>query len=139
LVRCVSVPSGTQEPPDAAGSALRLVHRGRRRLRGGPAPNARGRGGRRGALRVERVFGRFVLIAGPCVLEDDALNLEVARALARLSEELALPGVFKASFDKANRSRPGAARGPGLEAGLDQLRRVGGETGLPLLTDVHEP
>jgi 2-dehydro-3-deoxyphosphooctonate aldolase (KDO 8-P synthase) len=81
---------------------------------------------------------RFVLISGPCVLEDDALNLEVASALAELSRELALPVVFKASFDKANRSKLESLRGPGLEVGLERLRRVGGETGLPLLTDVHE-
>ncbi len=80
----------------------------------------------------------FFLIAGPCVLEDDALNLAVAEALARLAGELALPIVYKASFDKANRSRAGAARGPGLERGLEQLARVRRETGLPVLTDVHE-
>ncbi|HEX9105577.1 MAG TPA: 3-deoxy-8-phosphooctulonate synthase [Longimicrobiales bacterium] len=82
--------------------------------------------------------GAFFLIAGPCVLEDDALNLAVGEALARLSDELHLPIVYKASFDKANRSRAGAARGPGLERGLEQLARVRRETGLPLLTDVHE-
>jgi 2-dehydro-3-deoxyphosphooctonate aldolase (KDO 8-P synthase) len=81
---------------------------------------------------------RFTLIAGPCVLEDDSLNLEVARALAALSEELSLPVVFKASFDKANRSRLDSPRGPGLYGGLEALRRVGGESGLPLLTDIHE-
>jgi len=85
------------------------------------------------------VLERFTLIAGPCVLEDDALNLEVADALAHLAVELDLPVVFKASFDKANRARPDAPRGPGLEEGLRQLARVGAETGLPLLTDVHEP
>lgn len=84
-------------------------------------------------------FERFTLIAGPCVLEDDALNLEVATELARLSSALDLPIVFKASFDKANRSKPGAPRGPGLDDGLARLERVAGETGLPLLTDVHEP
>lgn len=83
--------------------------------------------------------GRFFLIAGPCVLEDDALNLAVGEALARLADELALPILYKASFDKANRSRKGAARGPGLERGLEQLARVRRETGLRLLTDVHEP
>ena len=82
---------------------------------------------------------RFTLIAGPCVLEDDALNLCVARELARLSRALELPVIFKASFDKANRSRAGAPRGPGLEAGLAALERVRDETGLPVLTDVHEP
>ncbi len=83
--------------------------------------------------------GGFFLIAGPCVLEDDTLNLRVAEALVRVADALALPVIFKASFDKANRSKAGAARGPGLEEGLRRLERVARETGLPLLTDVHEP
>ncbi|MGD2070031.1 MAG: 3-deoxy-8-phosphooctulonate synthase [Gemmatimonadota bacterium] len=85
------------------------------------------------------MFERFTLIAGPCVLEDDALNLTVARAVAEVAGALDLPVVFKASFDKANRSRLSSPRGPGLAAGLDRLRRVRDETGLRLLTDVHEP
>jgi len=85
------------------------------------------------------MFQRFTLIAGPCVLEDDALNVGVARELARISRELELPVVYKASYDKANRSRLDAPRGPGLEAGVELLARVKGETGLPVLTDVHEP
>ena len=85
------------------------------------------------------LFDRFTVIAGPCLLEGDAVNLEVARVLARLSGELDLPFVFKASFDKANRSRLDSARGPGLEEGLQQLARVSDATGLALLTDVHEP
>jgi 2-dehydro-3-deoxyphosphooctonate aldolase (KDO 8-P synthase) len=85
------------------------------------------------------MFDRFTLISGPCVLEDDALNLAVGRALARLSSELDVPVVFKASFDKANRSKLDSPRGPGLDVGLRLLERVGGETGLPLLTDIHEP
>lgn len=85
------------------------------------------------------MFERFFLFAGPCVLEDDALNLEVGRALAEVAQELDLPVVFKASFDKANRSRLDSPRGPGLEEGLARLARVGEETGLPLITDVHEP
>jgi 2-dehydro-3-deoxyphosphooctonate aldolase (KDO 8-P synthase) len=88
---------------------------------------------------MSHLFERFCLIAGPCVLEDDALNLTVARELARLGAELDLPVVFKASFDKANRARPDAPRGPGLDEGLRRLARVRAETGLPLLTDVHEP
>ena len=63
---------------------------------------------------VDRLFqpgGPFFVIAGPCVLEDDGLNLSVAEALARIAAELSLPIVYKASFDKANRSKPGAARG----------------------------
>jgi 2-dehydro-3-deoxyphosphooctonate aldolase (KDO 8-P synthase) len=82
--------------------------------------------------------GEFFLIAGPCVLEHDELNLRVAEELSRVSEETGLPILFKASFDKANRSQPGAARGPGLERGLRSLERVRAETGLPLLTDVHD-
>lgn len=85
-----------------------------------------------------RSGGSFFVIAGPCVLEDDPLNLAVAQELARLAEALALPIIYKASFDKANRSRLGAARGPGLELGLEQLARVRRESGLPVLTDVHE-
>ncbi len=85
------------------------------------------------------MFERFTLIAGPCVLEDDGLNLEVGGALARLSEELRLPIVFKASYDKANRSKVDSPRGPGLTEGLERLARVKGETGLPVITDIHEP
>jgi 2-dehydro-3-deoxyphosphooctonate aldolase (KDO 8-P synthase) len=85
------------------------------------------------------MFDTFTLIAGPCLLEDDGLNLEVAQELERLSAALRVPIVFKASFDKANRSKRGAARGPGLDRGLGLLERVGARTGLPLLTDVHEP
>jgi 2-dehydro-3-deoxyphosphooctonate aldolase (KDO 8-P synthase) len=84
------------------------------------------------------VFDSFFLIAGPCVLEDDALNLHVGEALAQIADELSLPIIFKASFDKANRSKAGAARGPGLDAGLRKLEKVRSVTGLPVLTDVHE-
>jgi 2-dehydro-3-deoxyphosphooctonate aldolase (KDO 8-P synthase) len=82
--------------------------------------------------------GDFFLLAGPCVLEDDALNLRIGEALAELQAVTGVPLVFKASFDKANRSRPGAARGPGLDEGLRRLERVRAATGLPLVTDVHE-
>ena len=79
------------------------------------------------------------LIAGPCVLENDALNLRVGEHLARLAERVPGGIVFKASFDKANRSNARAHRGPGLDAGLAALERVRAATGLPLLTDVHLP
>ncbi len=82
---------------------------------------------------------RLFLIAGPCVVENDALHLRVAERLARLAEQVPGGIIFKASFDKANRSNAGAARGPGLEAGLEALARVRAETGLPVLTDVHLP
>jgi len=80
-----------------------------------------------------------VLVAGPCVLEDDALNLRVAETLARIGVDSGVRVVFKGSFDKANRARPGAPRGPGLDEGLARLARVRSATGLPVLTDVHEP
>ncbi len=79
------------------------------------------------------------LIAGPCVLESDELNLRVGEHLARLAERVPGGIIYKASFDKANRSNPGAARGPGLDEGLAALDRVRRETGLPILTDVHGP
>ncbi|HAB30705.1 MAG TPA: 3-deoxy-8-phosphooctulonate synthase [Gemmatimonadetes bacterium] len=81
---------------------------------------------------------RFTLIAGPCLLEHDGLNVEIGRQLASLSSALGISVVFKASFDKANRSRGDSPRGPGLDGGLEQLRHVREETGLPILTDVHE-
>ena len=79
------------------------------------------------------------LIAGPCQLEDDTLNLRVAEHLARLAERVPGGIIFKASFDKANRSNPGATRGPGLEEGLAALERVRTATGMRVLTDVHLP
>ena len=86
-------------------------------------------------LRRDALF----LIAGPCQLEDDTLNLRVGEHLARLAEHVPGGIIYKASFDKANRSNPGATRGPGLDAGLAALERVKRATGLPVLTDVHLP
>ncbi len=83
--------------------------------------------------------GELFLIAGPCQLEHDDLNLRVAAELSRLAEHLPGGVIFKASFDKANRSNPGAMRGLGLDSGLEALARVKRETGLPILTDVHLP
>jgi 2-dehydro-3-deoxyphosphooctonate aldolase (KDO 8-P synthase) len=85
------------------------------------------------------LFDGFTLIAGPCALEDGDLNLRVAESLARLSSRRDLPVVFKGSFDKANRSLVDSPRGPGLETGLRLLEQVRSETGLPVLTDIHEP
>jgi len=79
-----------------------------------------------------------VVVAGPCLIEDYDLNLRVASHLAKLAERLGLRAVFKASFDKANRSNPHAPRGPGMEAGLELLARVRKDSGLQVLTDVHE-
>ena len=79
------------------------------------------------------------LIAGPCVIESDALNLRVGDHLARLAERVPGGIIYKASFDKANRSNAGAARGPGLDEGLAALAKVRAATGLRVLTDVHLP
>jgi len=81
----------------------------------------------------------LLLIAGPCVLEQEALTLSIAQRLREITASLALPLVFKASFDKANRTSLDAYRGPGLERGLAWLDRVRRETGLPVTTDIHEP
>jgi 2-dehydro-3-deoxyphosphooctonate aldolase (KDO 8-P synthase) len=81
----------------------------------------------------------FPVIAGPCVLESAEVALAAARALAAMARRLGIAVIFKSSFDKANRSSIASYRGPGLAAGLELLARVREETGLPLLTDVHEP
>jgi 2-dehydro-3-deoxyphosphooctonate aldolase (KDO 8-P synthase) len=80
----------------------------------------------------------LALIAGPCVLESEALSLEVAAFLADLSRRLALPVIFKGSFDKANRSAATSYRGPGEDEGLQILATVKQRFGLPVTTDVHE-
>ena len=79
-----------------------------------------------------------LFIAGPCVIESREHALRMARTLRALRDELKINLVFKSSFDKANRSSIESFRGPGLEAGLEILRAVREETGLPLLSDVHE-
>lgn len=78
-------------------------------------------------------------ILGPCVIESHDLTLRIADVLAGLRERLKIPIVFKASFDKANRSSGKSFRGPGLREGLKTLAAVKQRTGLPLTTDVHEP
>ena len=81
----------------------------------------------------------LAFIAGPCVIESEEHVLRVAGLLAAAARELAVPLVFKASFDKANRSSLASFRGPGLANGLAALAEVKRATGLPVLTDVHEP
>jgi 2-dehydro-3-deoxyphosphooctonate aldolase (KDO 8-P synthase) len=79
------------------------------------------------------------LIAGPCVIESETLVLAVAEHLRKLADETGLLVIFKSSFDKANRSSATSFRGPGLDEGLRILDKVRDATGLPILTDVHEP
>jgi len=80
---------------------------------------------------------RFILIAGPCVIESEQLCFQVAAALQKLCAKLGVTYVFKASYDKANRTSSKSFRGPGLDEGLKVLTRVRRDLGLPVLTDVH--
>ena len=80
---------------------------------------------------------RFVLIAGPCVIESEKLCLHVASALKRTCQRLGIIYVFKASYDKANRTSAQSFRGPGLKGGLAVLQKVRDRIGVPILTDVH--
>ncbi|WP_036283488.1 3-deoxy-8-phosphooctulonate synthase [Methylocystis sp. ATCC 49242] len=92
-----------------------------------------------GARRVEIGADRpLTLIAGPCALESREMALQVARELARLSDRLGIGVVFKASFDKANRTSGDAPRGVGLSAALPIFAEIKAATGLPVTTDVHE-
>ena len=80
----------------------------------------------------------FFLIAGPCVIEDRSLAMDVASNLKEVTDALDIPYIFKSSFDKANRSSIGSYRGQGIDVGLAILQDVKDEIGVPVLTDVHE-
>ena len=82
--------------------------------------------------------GPFFLIAGPCVIESRSHTLKLATRLTEITRRLHIPFVFKASFDKANRSSLATYRGPGIERGLEILAEVAERCGVPVLTDVHE-
>jgi 2-dehydro-3-deoxyphosphooctonate aldolase (KDO 8-P synthase) len=82
---------------------------------------------------------RPVYIAGPCVLESEEQAIEVAERVSEVAARRGVPLIFKSSFDKANRSSLASFRGPGLDRGLEILARVKRETGVPVLTDVHDP
>lgn len=81
----------------------------------------------------------FALISGPCVIESEQLCLDIAGELARIAKDFGVLAIFKASYDKANRTRLESFRGPGRDKGLEVLARVRQETGLPVLTDIHTP
>jgi 2-dehydro-3-deoxyphosphooctonate aldolase (KDO 8-P synthase) len=83
--------------------------------------------------------GRLFLIAGPCVIESEAHARTMAEAIQRITSDLKVPYIFKASYDKANRTSVKSFRGPGLVEGTRILGRIAKDTGLPVLTDVHEP
>jgi 2-dehydro-3-deoxyphosphooctonate aldolase (KDO 8-P synthase) len=83
--------------------------------------------------------GPLLLIAGPCVIETEDHALFMARRIREIADRCGVPYVFKASYDKANRTSLGSFRGPGLDEGVRILRRVREEIGVPVLTDIHEP
>ncbi len=89
-----------------------------------------------GPFKVGASHGHF-LIAGPCVIESEQLALDTAHRIAEIARAVGLPYIFKSSYDKANRSSIGSFRGPGLQEGLEVLRKVREEVGVPVLTDVH--
>ncbi len=92
-----------------------------------------------GNVRCGDAEGPLTIIAGPCVIESRELTLRIAEALQQITSRLGLQLVFKASFDKANRTSSGAFRGVGVEAGLQILDAVGRSLGVPTTTDIHLP
>ena len=80
----------------------------------------------------------FFLISGPCVVESEQLQMDVAGRLQEITRELGIPFIFKSSYDKANRSSGASFRGPGMERGLEILAKVKRELNVPILTDVHD-
>ena len=91
-----------------------------------------------GNIKIGQDTGLFV-IAGPCVIESKQICLDIAERLKAISQKTGIPVIFKASFDKANRSSFDSFRGPGIEKGLEILAEVKKQTALPLLTDIHSP
>ncbi|MGE0129615.1 MAG: 3-deoxy-8-phosphooctulonate synthase [Blastocatellales bacterium] len=83
--------------------------------------------------------GDLFLIAGPCVIESEDHALMMARKLSRIASKLDVPFIFKASYDKANRSSSRSFRGVGMKDGLDILQRIKDDVGAPVITDIHEP
>jgi 2-dehydro-3-deoxyphosphooctonate aldolase (KDO 8-P synthase) len=88
---------------------------------------------------IELNSDRLFFILGPCVIEDEKTTLQIAESIKRITDEVDVPFIFKASFDKANRSSLKSFRGPGLKEGLAILRKVKEELAVPVLSDIHEP
>ena len=145
VVPRLPVPSRVPVPPDGAPPAVPRLHRGGARPRVPEGRFVAVAGG--DAIRKVSVAGRFeigagcplVFIAGPCVLESEALALSVAAFLEELAARLRINVVFKGSFDKANRSSASSYRGPGMTEGLRILAKVKERHRLPVTTDIHDP
>ena len=91
-----------------------------------------------GNLRLAQ-SGQLFLIAGPCVIESESHARMMGEKIARIAADAGIPYIFKASYDKANRSSVSSFRGPGLAEGLRILGKIKSELNLPILTDIHEP
>ena len=91
-----------------------------------------------GKLKLGGTGAPLFVIAGPCVIENEILTLRTAEMLVGICADLGLPFIFKASFDKANRTAGASFRGPGLKRGLATLAKVKRTFGVPVLTDVHD-
>lgn len=102
------------------------------------APNSQGQSHVHTAFSRAQQAQGFFLIAGPCVIESEAHALRMAEAISRIARQMGIPYVFKASYDKANRTSHTSFRGPGMEEGLRILQRVKETHGVPILTDIHE-
>ena len=87
---------------------------------------------------IEVGGGKLILLAGPCVLEGFERSLKIGQRAKKIADKLDIPYIFKASFDKANRSSIKSFRGPGLEEGLKILSQIKSELGVPIVTDIHE-
>src|SRR5262249_3825923 len=143
LVPCLPVPPGVQVEAVGAASSLPGFPG---RLSAAPKSH-RALTGRRSILKQLQILPDIkigdqclpVVIAGPCVIESEDHTLRMGRALQELAREAGLPLIFKASFDKANRTSIQSYRGPGLDAGLRILSRIRQETRLPITSDIHEP
>lgn len=87
---------------------------------------------------IEIGTGKLILLAGPCVLEGFERSLKIGQRAKKIADKLGIPYIFKASFDKANRSSIKSFRGPGMEEGLKILEKIKNELGVPIVTDIHE-
>ena len=152
VVPRLPVPSRVQVAPDRAAPALPLVHRRGEGFQEDPRCKRRDEGraaaGRTGfmtraiSIRDGIAFGGDqppLFIAGPCVIESRDHAMRMGEIMLTLRDELGINLIFKSSYDKANRSSIDSFRGPGLEKGLAILQEVGRETGLPTISDIHEP
>src|ERR1019366_3028148 len=134
LVRRGAVPPRVQVDPLGRPPALQVLHPRRARTSGG----TKREGGRLKLCGFEAGLEHpLFLIAGPCVVESEQLQMDVAGKLKEIASVLSLPFIFKSSYDKANRSSGASFRGPGMHKGLEILAKVKREIGVPVLTDVH--